>query len=357
MKEEQLAEMLLELSRADGVSGAESGAISVAARWFDQYTDRLEQDRFGNLIACKQGEIADDAERISLVLAAHIDEIGGMVTKIEEGGFLRFTNVGGIDPRTLLGQAVEVHGAARLKGVVGALAPHLLTEKERQKELKLEHLFVDVGLSESRARAEVSIGDYITLDQMPVKLEAGKSLTGKALDNRAGVAALIYCAAELASLRHQADIYFVATLQEEVGLRGAITAAYGLAPDLAVAVDVTHGDAPGLSGSAVFELGGGTAIALGPNIHPAMAVRLRELAKEYRVPFQVEPVAAGTGTDASAFQVSREGIPTALLSVPLRYMHSAVELLNLEDLTGTGRLLSLFSSSLDRPFVEGLACF
>jgi tetrahedral aminopeptidase len=356
VKEEQLAEILLELSRADGVSGAESGAVTAAARWFERFTDRIEQDRFGNLIACKKGTGAGGAGNISLALAAHIDEIGGMVTKIEAGGFLRFTSVGGIDPRTLLGQAVAVHGAERLTGVVGALAPHLLTETERKKELKLENLFIDVGLSEPAARAQVSIGDYITLDQLPVRLEAGKGLTGKALDNRAGVAALIFCAAELASRRHQADIYFVATLQEEVGLRGAITAAYGLTPVLAVAVDVTHGVAPGLSRPDAYELGDGTAIAVGPNIHPLIAARLRELAREHRVPCQIEPVAAGTGTDAWAFQVSREGIPTALLSVPLRYMHSAVELLNLEDLTSTGRLLGHFAAGLDRPFVEGLTC-
>ncbi|MEW5785806.1 MAG: M42 family metallopeptidase [Bacillota bacterium] len=349
--------MLMELAGAAGVAGNEMDAVDAAAKYFKRYTDRVELDRFGNLIAYKRGESAGSAKRISLALAAHIDEIGAMVTRIEDGGFLRFTNIGGIDPRTLLGQPVLVHGRDRLQGVIGALPPHLLTERARQKELTLDKLYIDVGLSEAQAQEQVRVGDFISLDQPPLLLEGGKYLTGKAMDNRAGVAALILGAVELASMRHEADIYFVATLQEEVGLRGAVTAAYGLVPDLAVAVDVTHGEAPGLSGPEVFELGGGTVIGLGPNFHPVLDTRLRELAAEYRVPYQIEPIPGSSRTDAWAIQVSRQGIPVALLSVPLRYMHSVVELLNLDDLTSTGRLLGLFARGLDSPFVEGLACY
>ncbi len=357
MKEEQVTEILLELSAAAGVAGDEAGVVDVAARYFRPLTERVELDRFGNLIAFKPGEKNGSAEQLTLAIVAHIDEIGVMVTKIEPEGFLRFTNIGGIDPRTLLGQAVAVHGRTICKGVIGALAPHLLTEKERKKELTIEDLFIDLGLSEERAREQVSVGDFISLDQVPVQLQAGSCLTGKSLDNRAGVAALILCAAELSAMRHQADLYFVATLQEEVGLRGAITAAYSLVPDLAVAVDVTHGEAPGLSGAQVFGLGQGTAIALGPNIHPALSGRLQETAREQRILYQLEPIPESSSTDAWATQVSREGIPSALLSIPLRYMHSAVELLHIGDITSTGRLLSHFSRGIDRPFVEGLSCF
>jgi tetrahedral aminopeptidase len=357
MKEEQLTEILLELSAAAGVAGDEAGVVNKAAEYFREYTDRVELDRFGNLIAFKRGEKNGTPEQVSLAAAAHIDEIGAMVTKIEPEGFLRFTSVGGIDPRTLLGQAVEVHGRTVLKGVIGALAPHLLTEKEQKKELKIEHLFIDLGFNEAQARAQVSVGDFISLDQVPLKLEAGACLTGKSLDNRAGVAALILCAAELAGMKHQADLYFIATLQEEVGVRGAITAAYSLVPDLVVAVDVTHGEAPGLTGSKVFELGRGTTVALGPNIHPALSRRLQDTAREQRILYQLEPIPESSSTDAWATQVSREGIPSALLSIPLRYMHSAVELLHLSDIISTGRLLSQFSYGVDRPFVEGLSCF
>ncbi|HOL18129.1 MAG TPA: M20/M25/M40 family metallo-hydrolase [Bacillota bacterium] len=356
MKEAQLTDILLELSENAGVAGDEEGVVGLAARYFRQYTDRVETDRFGNLIAFKRGEKNGTGEQVSLAVLTHIDEIGAMVTKIEAEGFLRFTSVGGIDPRTLLGQAVVVHGRTPLTGVIGALAPHLLSEKERKKELKMEHLFIDLGLTREQALERLNVGDFISLEQKPLKLPTG-CITGKSLDNRAGVAAAIFCAAELAGMKHDADIYFVTTLQEEVGLRGAVTAAYGLAPDLAVAVDVTHGELPGLSSGDVFKLGQGVTIALGPNIHPALSGLLKELAREQRIPYQPEPIPASSSTDAWAAQVSREGIPAALLSIPLRYMHSVVEMLHPDDLTGCGRLLSHFARSVDRRFVEGLACF
>lgn len=356
MHKQALNEVLIKLCRATAVSGNENEAVEVARSYLERYTARVERDRFGNLVAFKPGEDTDN-KPFSLALAAHIDEIGAMVTKIEEGGYLRFTAVGGIDPRTLLGQAVEVHGRERLKGVIGALAPHLLTSRERNKEMKTEDLFIDVGLDESRAREKVRVGDFISLDRPPLEMEGGRYLSGKALDNRAGVAALIQCAAELGELRHRCDIYFVATLQEEVGLRGAVTAAYGLVPDLAVAVDVTHGESPGLSYPEAFELGRGPAVGFGPNFHPALSGRLEETAREHRFPYQVEPIPMSSGTDAWAIQISRAGVPCALLSIPLRYMHSAVETLHLEDLLNTGRLLAAFACSLDRPFLEGLKCF
>ena len=352
----KIKDILMELSAAT-VSGDEGAAIDAAAQYFRQYTDRVERDCLGNLIAFKKGEPKAGEPRFSLALAAHIDEIGAMVTQITKGGFLRFTAVGGIDPRTLLGQAVIVHGRTPLKGVVGALAPHLLTERERKKELTLDKLYLDVGLSEAEAREQVRVGDIVSLDQEPVLLNGEKCCSGKAMDNRAGVAVLLQCAVELASMHHQADLYFIATVQEEVGLRGAVTAAYGVEPDLAVAVDVTHGAAPGLANHAVHPLGEGPVIALGPNIHPALGDKLRALARDYRIPFQIEPVAGNTHTDAWAFQVSREGIPTALLSVPLRYMHTMVELLNFDDLIAAGQLLAYLARSLDQAFVEGLPCY
>lgn len=356
MKEEEVKELIMELSRAVGISGNEEGAAAVASRYLERYTTRMWRDRLGNLIAYKEGENPGE-EPFSLALVAHVDEIGAMVTNIEKEGALRFTGVGGIDPRILPGQPVEVHSKTLLKGVIGAKAPHLLSEKERREELKFENLFIDIGLSKEQAEAQVRIGDLVSFDAPPVAMAAGKSLAGKSLDDRAGVAALVICAAELAAARHRANIYFVASVQEEVGLRGATTAAFGLVPDLAVAIDVTHGEAPGLTPPDVFELGGGPVIAVGPNYHPALAGRLEEAARDDRFAVQHEADPAGAGTDAWAIQVSREGIPCALLSIPLRYMHTTVEMLSLDDLNNTGRLLASFARSLDRPYVEELACF
>ena len=356
MKEEEVKELVMELSSAVGISGKEDSAVAVASRHLERYATRLWRDRLGSLIAFKEGENPGE-EPFSLALVAHIDEIGAMVTRIEEEGMLRFTAVGGIDPRILPGQPVVVHGRSPLKGVVGAKAPHLLSEQERREASKLEDLYIDIGLSREQAEKQVRIGDLVSFDAPPLAMAAGKSIAGKSLDDRAGVAALIIAAAELAAARHRANVYFVASVQEEVGLRGATTAAYGLAPALAVAVDVTHGETPGLSPPDVFELGGGPAIAIGPNYHPALVRRLMEVAADERFAVQREADPGSPGTDAWVIQVTREGIPCALLSIPLRYMHTTVEMLHLDDLINTGRLLASFARSLDRPFVEGLACF
>ena len=354
MNENKASEILIELSTAPGVSGAETAAVEVAAGYFRQYTDDLKKDRFGNLLALVSGESTTDRDKIVLAIVAHIDEIGAMVTKIEPGGFLRFTPIGGIDPRILPGQGVEVVGKNCLKGVIGASPPHLLRAEDLKKTVTLDKLFIDLGLEEAHVKKQVSVGDFISFDQQPLIMGTGNKFTGKSLDNRAGVAALIICAAELAGLRHQAEICFVASLQEEVGLRGAVTAAYGLKPDLALIVDVTHGDAPGLDDKSVFKVGGGPALGIGPNLHPLLSRGLQEKAKEHFLPYQKEPVPGNSGTDAWAFQVSREGIPTALLSIPLRYMHTTVELISLDDLMVSGKLLSYFASSIDSSFIEEL---
>ncbi|HSW36612.1 MAG TPA: hypothetical protein VLH18_08430, partial [Candidatus Limnocylindrales bacterium] len=289
MNENTIKDILLELSEAVGISGAEMAAIETASLHFKKYTDSVKTDRFGNLFAYKYGETNLDQDKITVAMVAHIDEIGAMVTKIEDEGFLRFTAIGGIDPRILIGQAVEVHGRSKMKGVIGAVPPHLLTDKERTKELKTENLFIDIGYKKEQITEFVSIGDYIALEQEPLFLEDGKLITGKALDNRAGVAALIMCAAELAGLRHQVDVCFIASLQEEVGLRGAVTAAYGLKPDLAVVVDVTHGETPGIGNAEAFKIGGGPALGFGPNLHPVLSKQLQDVARQHLLPYQREP--------------------------------------------------------------------
>ncbi len=356
MNEEEIKELIMELSSVVGISGSEGNAAAAVSRYLERYTERLWRDRLGNLIAYKEGD-NNGAAPFSLALVAHMDEIGAMVTKIEEEGALRFTGVGGIDPRILPGQPVEVHGRSLLKGVIGAQAPHLLSESERREVLKTEHLFIDIGMNREQAEKQVRVGDLVSFDAPPLEMTAGKCIAGKSLDDRAGVAALVICAAELANIRHRANLYFVASVQEEVGLRGATTAAFGLAPDLAVAIDVTFGESPGLSPPDVFELGGGPVISLGPNYHPALTNRFEEVARSERFAVQLEADPGIPGTDAWAIQVAREGIPCALLSIPQRYMHTTVELLSLEDLNNTGRLLASFARSLDRPFVEGLSCF
>ncbi len=353
MNKENLIDILLELSSVAGVSGNETAALEAVRSYFDLYTDEVKLDRFGNLIALKKGE-ASAAEKITVALVAHVDEIGAMVTKIEPAGFLRFTPLGGLDPRVLPGQRVVVHGKKAIEGVIGATAPHHLSMQDREKSIPVEKLFIDTGYDADTLKTITGVGDTISFGQKPILLKNRKMITGKALDNRAGIAALIFCAAELAGLRHQADICFIASLQEEVGLRGAVTAAYGLKPNLAVAVDVTHGDTPGTDDKKTYKLGAGPALGVGPNFHPSLSFAMQQIAQEFNLSYQVEPIPAHSGTDAWAFQVSREGIPTALLSIPLRYMHTTVEMLCLEDLVTGSRLLARLAAKVTNSYLEEL---
>ncbi|NLZ92637.1 MAG: M42 family metallopeptidase [Firmicutes bacterium] len=349
---DNVKEFLREICEAPGVSGYEQPVAQLIKEYMSSYADETRQDRLGNLIFLKKGS-GEDRPRI--LLAAHMDEIGFMITKIEKNGFLRFSAVGGIDPRTIIGQEIILYGKEILPGVIGAKPPHIINEEERGKAYEMEDLFIDLALPEERVRKLVSVGDIAIIRREVLDL-AGSSLSGKAMDDRAGVAVLLVCLKELQKLHHRADVYAVATVQEEVGVRGATTATYGIVPDLGIAVDVTHGEMPGVPEHETCRLSKGPAITIGPNIHPRMGEELINIAKEYGIPYQIETAAGPTGTDARAIQVTRGGIPAGLVSIPLRYMHTSVELLDMEDVKLSGRLLAYFISTVDRAFVEGLVC-
>ncbi len=346
----QIAPLLKKLSEARGVSGYEAEVRGIVTEEFGRYADEVQTDKLGNVIALKRGEGEEPRRRI--MLAGHIDEIGLMVTKLEEG-FLHFTSVGGFDERVLLGQEVTVHGRKDLPGIIGSRPPHVLPKEEREKTIPLDKLFIDVGMGEEELARLVRVGDLVTLRREFTQLK-GDLVVGKALDDRAGVAAILVCLEGLASVRHAWDVYAVATVQEEVGLRGAIASAYGLAPDLGIAIDGGFGNQPGVSEAETVEMGKGPAIAFGPNVHPRLHEALVEVAKELEILYQVEPIPGRSGTDAWAIQVTREGIPTALLSIPLRYMHTSVETLSLKDVERTGRLMAGFIGRLDEEFMGKL---
>jgi len=345
---------LKDICEMPGVSGYEHHVAKVIQAAFCRYADEVRQDRMGNAVFLKKGN--GEGPRPRILLAAHMDEIGLMVTKVEEGGFLRFASVGGIDPRTIVGQEVILFGKEALNGVIGAKPPHLTANEDRDNAHKMEDLFIDVVLPEERVKKLVAPGDLAVIRRELIEL-AGKSVAAKAFDDRAGVAVLLCCLDELQRLNHTADVYAVATVQEEVGVRGAAVATYGVVPDIGIAVDVTHGEMPGVPEHEVSYIGKGPALTFGPNIHPKVGDELVRLAKEYRIPYQTEVTPGVTGTDARAIQVTRGGIPTALVSIPLRYMHTSVELLDLEDVKLSGRLLAHFIAAVDPAFVEGLTCY
>jgi len=339
------------LSTASGVSGYEASIASLVMERFTPLADEVRCDTFGNVYALKKG----NSKRSKIMLAAHMDEIGLIVKKIDPRGFLSFTSIGGVDQRTLLSQEVLVHGRETIPGIIGSLPPHLLQNEDLNQAVKMEEMGIDVGLSPAKLNEIIQVGDIITLKRELYPL-LKHVMAGKSLDDRAGVVVMMVCLEELSRLQHFHDVIAVATTQEEVGLRGALTSAYTLNPDLAVAIDVTHASTPDTKGQVTIDLGKGPAVALGPNIHPAIYRHFSESAQEHRLPIQIEPIPGHSGTDAWAIQVTQAGIPTGLISIPLRYMHTSVETLDMQDVLNSGKLLAQFIASLPDN-LEGFLCY
>jgi endoglucanase len=335
--------LLKRLSEADGIAGFEGPVRELLRQIWHPFVDEMQDDKLGSLIALKRG--AGSEPRPKLMLAAHIDEIGLMVTGIEEG-FLRITRVGGTDRRVMLGLEVIVHGRRDLPGIVATRPPHVLPAEDRGRIVGWDKLFVDVGLPAKEVERLVTVSDLISIRRETVELK-NRRVAGKAMDDRACVAAVTLALERLSAVEHAWDVVAVATTQEETGLKGAITSAYGIAPDLAVALDVTFGKQPGVSEVDAFPLGEGPTIGIGPNFHPKLVARLKEIAEAHEIPYQIEPIPGLSGTDAWGIQVVREGVPTALISIPVRYMHQPVETLAVQDVERAGRLLAAFVAGLE----------
>jgi len=343
----EIAKLLKQLVEVDGPSGVEGPVAAVVKELAKDLAHETRVDAMGSVILWRRGAETPPGR---IMLAAHLDEIGLIVTKVE-GGFLHIGRVGGVDHRALPGQEVTVYptgpGAENypngLTGYIGGRPPHMLSDEERKKVTLLGDLRIDLGLQTADM---VRVGDRAVVRGPYTELLGGRVAT-KALDNRASVAAMLGALGYLAGMKHDWDVFAVATVQEEVGLFGAVTSAYGVAPDIAVAIDVTFGATPGLSESETVPMDKGAAIAWGPNLHPGIVKRLREAGDALEIPYVNEPIPGHSGTDAWAIQVTREGIPTGLTSIPVRYMHSPVETVAVADIDRTARLLATFISRLD----------
>jgi endoglucanase len=349
------------LTETPGPSGYETAIAGVVRDLWQPYVESVEVDRVGSLIATKQGAGPEPRRRV--MLAAHMDEIGLMVTKLvsypdsndSAAGFLRVTGVGGVDRRHLYGQLVTVHGKERLPGVIGALPDSMLPADRQGKAHNQEDRVVDVGLPIAALRELVSVGDFVSFEQ-PLQKLMNDQVAGKSLDNRASVAAVAVCLDYLQKRRHSWDVLAVATAQEETVLLGAYTSAFALHPDIAIALDVTFGKGPGAKDDGVtFELDGGPALGLGPNIHPGVLARLQKVAKDLELTVNTDPLPKNSGTDAIGLQVARAGIPTGLISIPLRYMHTMVETVALKDIERVSRLLGEFIAQLDDEVLSKMA--
>ncbi|HHY03769.1 MAG TPA: M42 family metallopeptidase [Thermoanaerobacterales bacterium] len=348
----EIKQIIDKLLKIPAPSGSEINSNKHIKAIFTKYCDELISDKLGNVIGIKRGLEND----FKIMLAAHMDEIGLMVKNIDESGFIRFTFIGGVDNRILPAQEVVIHGRKDVYGIIGSKPPHIQQAEERKKSIKPEDMFIDTGLSSDEVNELISIGDYITFYRSPSDL-LNNSISANALDNRAGIATVLWALKELENLKFYADIYAVATTQEEVGLRGAITSSFEIYPDIGIAIDVCHGNMKDVPEPDSYILGNGPTLALGPNIHPRLFNRLKNLAEEYKIPYQIDVEPSNTGTDAWAIQITRAGIPTALISIPLRYMHTTVETIRIDDIKMSGRLLALFISSIHKNFVEELSCF
>jgi endoglucanase len=352
-----LKEFLIELAEATGPSGHEGPVGRIVRREMEKYADEVKTTTLGSVIGIRRaensgtgrgGRSARPAPRV--MLEGHMDEISLIVTGVEQG-MVRFDKIGGYDTRVLPGQSVSVHGHQTLPGIIGSRPPHVSSPKDRTKPYPLGELFVDVGLGEEELRRSVTVGDVITPDRKVVELRNGH-LAGKAFDDRAAVASIVDALRQLRGVRLAWDVCVVANVQEEDGadFAGAFTSAYHLKPDVAVAVDVDHADQPGVGDVNVLPLGKGPGIAFGPNVHPRVHARLVQAATRGEIPHRVTAFGGYTGTNAWAIQVVAAGIPTGLVGIPLRYMHTPVETIALVDLERTARLLAEFAGSLDDSF-------
>lgn len=324
-----MKELIKELTEAYGPSGNEDKVRETIKLHIAGHVDEVRVDPLGNLIALKKGQPQSREETRKIMLAAHMDEIGVIVSHVDEKGFLRFAPVGGVNPLALLGSRVVF--ADGTVGVIGRERP------EKPDEFpKIEKMFVDVGAPD-KGHLNRRVGDMATF--MRPLVDLGQRLTAKAFDDRIGCAILVQIAQELKTTPH--DVYFVFTVQEEVGLRGALTSAFGVEPDVAIAVDVTTtGDTPEAYPMAV-SLGAGPAIKVkdrGMLAHPGVKNWMVETAERLGLPYQLEVLEAGT-TDAMAIQTSRAGVAAGVLSIPTRYVHTPSEMVDYQDVQNAVKLL------------------
>jgi len=327
----KLVEVLEKLSNANGVTGREDQVRNLMKKYLKPYVDEIREDKLGNLIAFKKGK--KDAPTV--MIAAHMDEVGLMIKNIKKKGFLQFTKIGGMDDRILLAQQVIVHSdKGPLPGVIGAKPVHIQKEEERKKVIEADRLFIDIGArnKELAERMGVQVGDVVSFDTTFAQIGNGV-VFGKAFDDRVGCTVMIETLKRLSKV--DCNVYAVGTIQEEVGLRGATIAAFQIEPDVGIALDASvAGDTPGVGeGDAPVKMGDGPVLTVadaGLIAHPKVLRLLIDSAKENKIPYQLETGIRGA-TDAARIALSRDGVPSGVVSIPARYIHSPAAVIDLDD--------------------------
>ena len=339
-------QFMLDLLNTSTPSGYEQPGQAVVEKYLKPHADEIRRDVHGNLHA-----VLNPGGKCRVMLSGHCDEIGLMIMHIDDKGFLYVSSVGGVYVPLLQGERIVVHTAkGPIPGVIGVKPIHLMDAKERESAVnKIHELWVDIG-AKDKAEAEemVELGDVATIDRSPLELPNHR-LVARGLDDRIGVFVVAEALRLAAKEKLSVAVHMVSSVQEEIGLRGAHTAAFGIDPHIGVAVDVGFAtDFPGCNPKLVGEatLGGGPILHRGPNFNPAIHDRLVAAAKDARIKAQQQPIQRGSGTDANAIQMTRSGVAAALVSVPCRYMHSSAEMISTKDAENSAKLIAKFLAKL-----------
>jgi putative aminopeptidase FrvX len=339
-----------------GLSGYETPVANLIEKKWTPLVDEISRSRLGSIHGLKKGSVSGASSRPSVLIATHMDAIGLMVSRIVDG-FLYVTDIGGVDSRVLPGAPVIVHASGsgeELYGVVVMPPANLLPEGKGVGAIALQYLLVDIGLAPKEVVKRIRIGDRVVFGTEPVEMSGG-CVSGHTLDNRASVAALTICLEELQAKSHVWDVWALASVQEEVTHAGALTSTYQIRPTIAIALDVTFGKGTGANDYTAFPIGKGVTLGIGPSMHSFLHKRLKEVAERVEIPVKDEAMPEYSSTDADAMQLTAEGIPTMVVSIPERYMHTPVELVALKDIQRAGRLLAEFVASLEADFINKIA--
>jgi putative aminopeptidase FrvX len=348
---DETTKVLKGLVQIPGISGHEKPVREHLKTLWEPLTDELSESRLGSLHGLRRA--TKGAGNNSILIATHMDQIGLMVTEIQ-AGLLRVTGIGGVDQRTLPGLAVAVHTQnGELPGVVALPPAHTLPEDVAKKGVPVNYLWVDTGLPEKQVLEMVQLGDLISFSLPPRDLSEGY-LTAPGLDNRASVTALTESLKILKTRQFSWDVWATATVQEEVSLWGAQTSGFSLRPSLAVVVDVNFASGPGSPSHETFEMDKGPTFDFGPTTHPRLYEEFEKVAKQHEIPYQRCVYPRSSGTDAETLQLVAEGIPTMIVGIPIRYMHTPVEMVQIKDIQRVARLLAVFIESLDDEFMARL---
>lgn len=347
---DDVKEILKKLISLPGISGHEGIVTDAVRDAWRPYADEVKISKIGNVYARKKG---CGTQNRKVLIAVHMDGIGMIVHQIR-GQFVSFAPIGGFDPRILPGQFVTIHTQeGDIPGLIAAPADTQTKAHDPKKPVPMNELLIDTGLDAETVRSKIQVGDTISYANLPAELP-DECIAGHSLDNRASVAALTVCLQELQQLRHQWDVYAVGTVQEETSFLGGATAPYDIRPDVCIAVDVTFAKGPGSTDWRTVPLESGASLGFGMNIHPKLYEICKEICEDRHFPYTSNMLPGMSGTDGDPMQISTGGYPTMVISIPLRYMHTPVEVISMKDVTTVGRLLAALIAFMDDSFMDKL---